>query len=199
MEWELRACNKKDTVIFVYRGFSRKICILIFFLYEQTADKKIEDIYGGYVGPKIMGPLSTGYMELKNRNPDDNPKVTFNYFSDPKDLERCVNGLKIAGKVIESKSFSEFGNHSFSNLLNLTSSLKLNFRPKHENTSTSLEQFCKDKVITIWHYHGGCQIGKVVDQDYKILGLDSIRVIDSSVFISSPGTNPQATVMMLGR
>lgn len=151
------------------------------------------------MGPKIMGPFSSGYMELKSVDPDENPRVRFNYFSDPKDLERCVNGLKVTGKIIESKSFSIFGKHSFSQLLNLTSSFKMNFRPKHQNTSTSLEQFCKDNVVTIWHYHGGCQIGKVVDKDFKIIGLDSIRVIDSSTFISSPGTNPQATVMMLGR
>ncbi|XVF12414.1 hypothetical protein REPUB_Repub08aG0116200 [Reevesia pubescens] len=63
----------------------------------------------------------------------------------------------------------------------------------------SLEQFCKDTVMTIWHYHGGCQVGKVVDQEYRVLGVDGLRVIDDSTFKFSPGTNPQATVMMLGR
>lgn len=53
--------------------------------------------------------------------------------------------------------------------------------------------------MTIWHYHGGCQVGKVVDHDYKVLGVDALRVIDGSTFYYSPGTNPQATVMMLGR
>jgi choline dehydrogenase len=46
--------------------------------------------------------------------------------------------------------------------------------------------------VTIWHYHEGCQVGKVV-------GVDALRVIDDSTFLRSPGTNPQATVMMLGR
>jgi choline dehydrogenase len=53
--------------------------------------------------------------------------------------------------------------------------------------------------MTIWHYHGGCQVRKVVDNDYKVLGVDKLRVIDGSTFIDSPGTNPQATVMLLGR
>ena len=34
-------------------------------------------------------------------------------------------------------------------------------------------------------------MGSVVDRDY--------RLIDGSTFLFSPGTNPQATVMMLGR
>lgn len=51
----------------------------------------------------------------------------------------------------------------------------------------------------MWHYHGGCRVGEVVDRDYKIVGVDRLRVIDGSTFDTSPGTNPQATVMMLGR
>jgi hypothetical protein len=52
--------------------------------------------------------------------------------------------------------------------------------------------------MTIWHYHGGCQVGRVVDTEYRVLGVDALRVIDGSTFNASPGTNPQATVMLLG-
>ncbi|XP_059276064.1 protein HOTHEAD [Lycium ferocissimum] len=156
---------------------------------------------GGFILEKIMGPLSTGHLELRTRNPNDNPSVTFNYFKQPEDLERCVNGLKVIEKIIESKSFSKFKYDTLSlpALLNLTASAPVNLLPRHDNDSVSLEQFCKDTVMTIWHYHGGCQVGQVVDQDYKVLGVDNLRVIDGSTFNYSPGTNPQATVMMLGR
>ncbi|KAE8712867.1 hypothetical protein F3Y22_tig00110223pilonHSYRG00259 [Hibiscus syriacus] len=56
-----------------------------------------------------------------------------------------------------------------------------------------------DTVMTIWHYHGGCQVGRVVDLDYRVFGVDAPRVIDGSTYNYTPGTNPQATVMMLGR
>ncbi|CAK9165622.1 unnamed protein product, partial [Ilex paraguariensis] len=156
---------------------------------------------GGFILEKIMGPLSTGHLQLQNRNPNDNPSVTFNYFKEPEDLQRCVNGIKVIETIIESKSFSQFRYDSLSlpALLNMTASFPVNLLPKHNNASTSLEQFCKDTVMTIWHYHGGCQVGRVVDHDYKVLGVDALRVIDGSTFNYSPGTNPQATVMMLGR
>ncbi|XP_057417336.1 protein HOTHEAD-like [Lotus japonicus] len=156
---------------------------------------------GGFILEKIMGPFSTGHLELQTRNPNDNPSVTFNYFQDPRDLQRCVQGLTTVEKVIESKAFSPFKYETMpiSVLLNITASSPVNLLPKHANVSTSLEQFCKDTVMTIWHYHGGCQVGRVVDSDYKVLGVDALRVVDGSTFISSPGTNPQATVMMLGR
>ncbi|XP_055832203.1 protein HOTHEAD-like isoform X2 [Solanum dulcamara] len=102
-------------------------------------------IQAGIILEKIAGPYSTGFLQLKNKDPSENPEVTFNYFKDPRDLQRCV------------------------------------------------------QVITIWHYHGGCQVGKVVDRDFRVFGVDGLRVIDGSTLIDSPGTNPQATVMMLGR
>ncbi|KAK7829761.1 protein HOTHEAD [Quercus suber] len=156
---------------------------------------------GGFILEKVIGPLSTGHLEILTRNPNDNPSVTFNYFKEPLDLQRCVRGISTIEKIIESKAFSKFRYDSLTipALLNMTASSPINLLPKHANASTSLEQYCKDTVMTIWHYHGGCQVGKVVDHDYKVLGVDALRVIDGSTFNYSPGTNPQATVMMLGR
>ncbi|RZC64544.1 hypothetical protein C5167_008235 [Papaver somniferum] len=115
---------------------------------------------------------------LKTKNPNANPLVTFNYFKEPRDLQRCVNGVKTIEKVVASKAFSKFrfDSISFQTLLNLTSSFPINLVPKTGNDSTSLEQFCRNTVTTIWHYHGGCQVGKVIDQDHKVLGVDSLKV-----------------------
>ncbi|CAL9775129.1 unnamed protein product [Musa acuminata subsp. burmannicoides] len=156
---------------------------------------------GGFILEKIMGPLSTGHLDLKNKNPDDNPSVTFNYFKEPEDLQRCVKGIETIEKVIQSKAFSRFRFQYISTeeLLRMALNFPMNLLPKHDNASKSLEQFCKDTVMTIWHYHGGCQVGQVVDKDYKVVGVDALRVVDGSTFNFSPGTNPQATVMMLGR
>ncbi|KAL9246762.1 hypothetical protein vseg_020256 [Gypsophila vaccaria] len=156
---------------------------------------------GGFIIEKTMGPVSTGHLELVSKNPSANPSVTFNYFQDPADLKRCVQGIQTIEKVINSQAFSKFKyqDTSVQALLNLTASAPVNLLPHHSNVTSSLEQYCKDTVMTIWHYHGGCQVKRVVDRDYKVLGIDRLRVIDGSTFYFSPGTNPQATVMMLGR
>lgn len=162
---------------------------------DQTA------FQGGFILEKVMGPISTGHLELVTRNPNDNPSVTFNYFKESEDLQRCVQGIKTIESVIDSNSFSKFRYNDMpvQTLLNMTFHSPVNLLPKQVNGSLTLEQFCKDTVMTIWHYHGGCQVGMVVDRDYKVLGVDALRVIDGSTFNYSPGTNPQATVMMLGR
>lgn len=166
---------------------------------ESTAPPP--NMRGGFILEKILGPLSTGHLELKTRNPNDNPSVTFNYFKEHQDLKRCIAGIKTIESIINSKAFSKFRYPfiSMEALINMTAEFPVNNIPRHDNDSTSLEQYCKDTVMTIWHYHGGCQVGRVVDDDYKVYGIDGLRVVDGSTFNSSPGTNPQATVMMLGR
>ncbi|GMI93709.1 HOTHEAD, embryo sac development arrest 17 [Hibiscus trionum] len=161
-----------------------------------------EAFKGGFILEKIAMPLSTGHLNLVNTNVDDNPSVTFNYFGHPRDLQRCVNGIRMAAEVIQSDRFTNFrkcDKPTMEKLLNMSVRANINLIPKHTNDTKSLEQFCKDTVITIWHYHGGCHVGKVVNHDLKVLGTRRLRIVDGSTFRESPGTNPQGTVLMMGR
>ncbi|XP_010504487.1 PREDICTED: protein HOTHEAD [Camelina sativa] len=155
----------------------------------------------GVIIQKTDGPFSRGHLELRNTDPNDNPSVTFNYYQDPEDLNKCVEGISTIMKVIESKGYSKYKYDGVSarGLLDIILALPTNLRARHITSAFDLKQYCKDTVMTIYHYHGGCQLGKVVDNDYKVLGVDALRVIDGSTFLKSPGTNPQATTMMLGR
>ena len=156
---------------------------------------------GGFIFEKINGPLSKGELTIVTRNPADNPAITFNYFSEPEDLQKCVKGIETILKAVDSEAFSayKFANMTTQDILDFNIRLPQNQNVPTSNTSTSLEQHCKDTVRTMWHYHGGCHIGQVVDDEYKVIGVNALRVIDGSTILNSPGTNPQASVMMLGR
>ncbi|KAE9584684.1 putative glucose-methanol-choline oxidoreductase, long-chain-alcohol oxidase [Lupinus albus] len=169
---------------------------------ENKRDIPIEAFKGGFILSKVASAWSAGKLRLNNTNVEDNPIVTFNYFSHRYDLQRCVEGIRLATKVVQSQHFTNYtlcDKKTTEKLLSLSVNANVNLIPKHPNDTKSLEQFCRDTVITIWHYHGGCHVGKVVSNDYKVLGVDRIRVVDGSTFPESPGTNPQATVMMMGR
>ncbi|KEH18350.1 putative glucose-methanol-choline oxidoreductase, FAD/NAD(P)-binding domain-containing protein [Medicago truncatula] len=169
---------------------------------KNKRDIPVEAFKGGFVLSKVGSAWSVGELKLVNTNVNENPAVTFNYFSHPYDLKRCVEGISMAIKVVQSEHFTNYTlckRETAERLLNLSVKTTVNFIPKHANDTSSLEQFCKDTVITIWHYHGGCHVGKVVSPDYKVLDVDRLRVVDGSTFTESPGTNPQATVMMMGR
>ncbi|XP_047176648.1 protein HOTHEAD-like [Vigna umbellata] len=169
---------------------------------KSKKDIPIEAFRGGFILSKVASPWSTGELMLINTNVEENPAVTFNYFSHPHDLNRCVEGIRLAIKVVQSQHVTNYtmcDRQSAEKMLNISVQANINLIPKHPNDTKSLEQFCRDSVITIWHYHGGCHVGKVVNSEYKVLGVDRLRVVDGSTFSESPGTNPQATVMMMGR
>lgn len=168
---------------------------------KNKAELPHEVFHGGFILEKLSNPVSKGELKLLNTIPEDNPSVTFNYFKDPSDLKKCVAGMKLALKVAESKHFTNLtqDKETIERLLNMSVTANVNLIPRHPNDTRSLEQFCRDTVITIWHYHGGCHVGKVINSENKVLGVDRLRVVDGSTFDESPGTNPQATVLMMGR
>ncbi|KAL6495983.1 hypothetical protein OROGR_030546 [Orobanche gracilis] len=146
---------------------------------------------------KIAGPLSAGSLRLASTDVRVNPIVRFNYFSNPIDLELCVNGTRKIADVLRSRAMDDFRFHQWFGARG--------FRyvgpalPRDESDDEEMREFCRRTVSTIWHYHGGCLVGKVVDQNLRVTGVDSLRVVDGSTFTVSPGTNPQATLLMLGR
>ncbi|KAJ1689382.1 hypothetical protein LUZ63_013537 [Rhynchospora breviuscula] len=169
---------------------------------QTKKDIPIEAFRGGFILEKIDGPLSKGQLTILNTDIETTPNVTFNYFSHPQDLRRCVFGIRTIEQILRTKSFADLSdvhNYSSEEVLRMSVRANVNFIPKQTNDTKSVEQFCRDTVITIWHYHGGCHVGKVVDQEYRVFGVDGLRVVDGSTLLKSPGTNPQATVMMMGR
>ncbi|TXG56513.1 hypothetical protein EZV62_017826 [Acer yangbiense] len=138
------------------------------------------------IAAKIAFPASKGKLELKSTDPRQNPSVIFNYLAEEKDLQECVKMVQLLERVAKSESISMF--------LGTTPN-----RAKLMSNADQRRKLCKSSVRTFYHYHGGCAIGSVVDKDYRVYGVKGLRVIDGSTFEESPGTNPMATLMMLGR
>ncbi|XP_048323412.1 (R)-mandelonitrile lyase 2-like [Ziziphus jujuba] len=147
---------------------------------------------------KFTGPQSTGSLRLlSSAKVKVSPAVRFNYFSETVDLARCVKGMRKVGDLLETVSLEEL---KFEDLEGAEGFKFLGpSLPKNQSDDASMGTFCRSTVTTFWHYHGGCLVGKVVDGDYRVKGTNSLRVVDGSTFNASPGTNPQATLMMIGR
>uniref|UniRef100_A0A453T331 Glucose-methanol-choline oxidoreductase N-terminal domain-containing protein n=1 Tax=Aegilops tauschii subsp. strangulata TaxID=200361 RepID=A0A453T331_AEGTS len=155
---------------------------------------------------KVPGPLSEGSLWLSSPNPVETPSVRFNYFSRPEDLAQCVVGVRRVAQVLQSRTMDIFRSSVGSASQGRRGHARRDFRivgatlPLDWSTNnTSVADFCRRTVATLWHYHGGCVVGRVVDKDFRVMGTQSLRVVDGSTFSVTPGTNPQATVMMMGR
>ena len=162
--------------------------------------------WGGTILQKIWGPQSWGLLRLASLDAGDNPRVRFNYFQEEVDLDTCEQGIRLAMDAVEAPALSslQYTNDSVPPLLNPVREAVLASWPPRDSSnvtqdSINIREWCLDSVTTIWHYHGGCLVGDVVDRDYRVVGVQALRVIDGSTFGQSPGTNPHATVMMLGR
>lgn len=152
----------------------------------------------GVILMKVDGPVSTGCLTLNKANIEDSPLVQFNYFTAPEDLFTCIETTRVVQQLLKTDAMKNFTYTRFPDSILRNAEMIGNFVPSNQDVN-SLSAWCRNTVTTIWHYHGGCQVGRVVDEDYRVIGAASLRVIDGSTFNSSPGTNPQATVMMLGR
>ncbi|KAG0610692.1 hypothetical protein M758_7G084400 [Ceratodon purpureus] len=153
----------------------------------------------GVILQKVDGPASVGNLTLNKTNVEDSPVVRFNYFSSPEDLFTCVESTRVVQQILQTSAMKNFTYTTMPETIVNNAELVGNLVPEKQDVDT-LAEWCRNSVITIWHYHGGCRVGSVVDPDsHQVIGVDGLRVIDGSTFNSSPGTNPQATVMMLGR
>eukprot|EP01018_Ginkgo_biloba_P033128 Gb_37784 [translate_table: standard] len=143
-------------------------------------------------------PRKQGEHHRARRNMLQPFSKRFNYYSHPQDLEKGVQGARILAKLYESKPLLEFGDKNSSNGIP-----ELQFighaPPKSKSVDATVVQFCRNALTTFYHNHGGCHIGSVINDKYEVVGIDGLRVVDAaSTFNHSPGTNPQATIMMLG-
>ncbi|ESQ35396.1 hypothetical protein EUTSA_v10007408mg [Eutrema salsugineum] len=137
------------------------------------------------IAAKIAFPKSKGRLKLSSTDPRENPSVKFNYLEREEDLDACLEMVLLLQHVARSETVTFFlGTQNQEKLL---------------GGDEELKSFCKENVRTYYHYHGGCVVGSVVDEDYRVNGVKRLRVVDGSTFEESPGTNPMATVLMLGR
>eukprot|EP01018_Ginkgo_biloba_P033127 Gb_37786 [translate_table: standard] len=162
-----------------------------------NATQATEQYIAGIV-EKVAFPLSTGELLLRSLNPRDNPTVKFNYYSHPLDMQRCIQAVRLIAKLFESETLMQFGFRNESTGIPMLQFIGLPPPPSDAN-DTTMSQFCRNTLMTFFHNHGGCNIGSVINERYQVIGIDGLRVVDASTFKDSPGTNPQATIMMLGR
>ncbi|KAI3933601.1 hypothetical protein MKX01_032706 [Papaver californicum] len=125
----------------------------------------------------IVGSLSVGSLRFASTNVQVQLCIRFVI---PVDSKRCIEGMRVIGTT-------DFG------YVGVGSGL-----PAMQSDDGLVEDFCKRTVNTIWHYyHDGCP--KVVDSEFHLIGVDRFRIHDGSMFSISPGTNPLATLKMIGR
>ena len=75
------------------------------------------------------------------------------------------------------------------------------FARYHVQSDAEIDAFIRQTLDTVYHPVGTCRMGKdenaVVGLDFRVRGVDGLRVVDASVFPDLTGGNINAVVMMV--
>ncbi|CAH0051640.1 unnamed protein product, partial [Clonostachys solani] len=124
---------------------------------------------------------NAGTVNLTSTDPRDIPRINFNSFSKGggEDLQAVVEGI-------------QYGIDAFKKLIPLDGSFERIWPPTNISTPEQLKEFARNEA---WGHHASCtaSIGSdddpmaVLDSKFRIRGVDSLRVVDASIFPKIPG------------
>jgi choline dehydrogenase len=138
--------------------------------------------------PGVVRPMSRGWIRLASNNPFDKPLVNPNYLGAPSDLERLVQGVKIARQIFATRAFSPW--------------IKQELMPGPAiNSDAEYREFVRQNADSYHHQAGSCKMGSdamaVVDPQLKVYGVEGLRVADASVMPTVPSGNCHAGILMI--
>ena len=138
--------------------------------------------------PGVVRPVSRGWIRLADRDPLAAPAINPNYLGDRWDLERMVQGVKIAREIFGTSAFKPW--------------YKQELQPGPGTVSDDeLRTFVKQKSESYHHQAGSCRMGvddlAVVDPELRVHGVRNLRVVDASVMPAVPSGNCHTAIVMI--
>ena len=142
--------------------------------------------FQAHVGP--MRSQSKGWVKLRSADPDDDPKICFNYMSQPDDWEEFRAAIRHTRKIFAQPALAPYSGDELSPGPAVQSDKELN-------------NFLKDAVESAYHPSCTCKMGSdemaVVDKECKVRGLSGLRIVDSSIMPSIVSGNLNAPTIMI--
>jgi choline dehydrogenase len=145
--------------------------------------------FQAHVGP--MRSASRGQVTLRSANPDDDPRIQFNYMSDPQDWVDFRACIRLTREIFAQPAFDEYRGAEI--------------QPGDAAQSDAdLDAVIRDHAESAYHPCGTCKMGAVddpmavVDPQTRVIGVAGLRVADSSVFPRITNGNLNGPSIMLG-
>ncbi len=136
----------------------------------------------------VLRPKSRGRISLKSSDPKVPPRISLNFFDHPDDSKTLIDGIRVARKILASKSFDDYRGSEIS--------------PGDDAQSDAeILKKCKDMLGLVFHPSGTCKMGNdemaVVDDQLRVHGLEGLRVVDASIMPTLISGNTNAPVMAI--
>ncbi|KUP93163.1 choline dehydrogenase [Tritonibacter horizontis] len=145
--------------------------------------------FQAHVGP--MRSASRGAVTLASADPKDAPNILFNYMSTEQDwidFRKCV---RLTREIFAQEAMKPY--------------LKHEIQPGTElQTDEEIDGFLREHVESAYHPCGTCKMGAVddpmavVDPECRVIGVEGLRVADSSIFPRITNGNLNGPSIMTG-
>ncbi|MEV8466818.1 choline dehydrogenase [Fluviibacterium sp. DFM31] len=145
--------------------------------------------FQAHVGP--MRSASRGEITLSSSDPAAAPRILFNYMSTPEDWQDFRTCIRLTREIFAQEAFKPFVKHEIQPGAALQS-------------DDELDGFLREHVESAYHPCGTCRMGRaddpnaVVDPACRVIGVDRLRVADSSIFPRIPNGNLNGPSIMTG-
>jgi choline dehydrogenase len=136
-----------------------------------------ESGYEGSMSSFHMKPGSAGSVRLRSRDPAELPIVERGFLRDPGDLATVVEGLELARELAAQEPLARL--------------LGRECEPGTED----LPAYARRTMRNYFHPAGTCGIGRVVDPEGRVLGVEGLVVADASVMPTLPRANTNLTTV----
>ena len=155
---------------------------------QFVAPEYMTDGPGFTFAPILAQPLSRGTVTLASSDPTALAKVDPQYLTREEDLAVFEYGIRYARELAQTAAFDGLRGRELA--------------PGPEVTSSDgLREYIRKSAGTVWHPACSCRMGSgpdaVVDSQFKVYGVDGLRVVDASSLPKLVNGNPNAAIMML--
>ncbi|WP_200834971.1 choline dehydrogenase [Phyllobacterium salinisoli] len=145
--------------------------------------------FQAHVGP--MRSKSRGSVSLRSADPLDKPRIAFNYMSHPDDWADFRHCVRLTREI--------FGQHAFDPYRGRE------IQPgTHVQSDEEIDDFIRAHVESAFHPCGTAKMGSkddpfaVVDPECRVIGVEGLRVADSSIFPRITNGNLNGPSIMTG-
>jgi len=144
--------------------------------------------FQAHVGP--MRSKSRGFVRLGSADPTAKPRIRFNYMTHADDWAEMRACVRLTREIFAQAAFDPYRGREL--------------QPGAEvRTDAQIDDFVRQKVESAYHPSCSCKMGAaddpmaVVDPHCRVIGLDGLRVIDSSIMPRVTTGNLNAPTIML--
>lgn len=135
------------------------------------------------VGPCLLTPRSRGEVTLRGPLAIAKPRVRHAYLTEEPDRQAFYEGMRTVLGIMEQPDLQDV------------------VRGPHDvpasDSDADLQDWLERRAHTLYHPTSTCAMGRVLDSELRVLGIDGLRVVDASAMPHVPRGNTNAPTIML--